>query len=108
MITWRQARSSRAIFVACLLVGLVAADWLACLVLRHRMRTEYAAWVETVTAQGWTVHSQAIGEGGFPFGATLDLTAFALSGGHAMLPGGLDWHAERVIVSAGLAHPVSP
>ncbi len=84
---------------------LVGADWLACVALRARMRTEYAAWVATVTAQGWTVRSANVGEGGFPFGATLTLTGFDLSGGHAMLPGGLDWRSERVIVSAGLAHP---
>ena len=69
------------------------------------MRGEYVAWVATLSAQGWVVHSQAVSEGGFPFGATLVLTDFDISGGHAMVPGGLDWHAERVVVSAGLAHP---
>ena len=96
---------ARALVLAALVLLLPVVDWVACLALRHRMRAEYAAWVATVSAQGWVVHSQDVAEGGFPFGATLTLTGFALSGGHAMLPGGLDWHAERVVVSAGLAHP---
>jgi hypothetical protein len=96
----------RLIVAAALVLLLAGADWLACAALRHRMRAEYAAWVATVTAQGWTVHSSGLSEGGFPLGATLTLTGFTLSGGHAMLPGGLDWRAERVIVSAGLAHPL--
>lgn len=95
---------TRLILLAVVLL-LPAADWLGCVALRHRMRAEYAAWVETLSAQGWAVHSQSVSEGGFPFGATLVLTEFNISGGHAMLPGGLDWHAERVVVSAGLAHP---
>jgi hypothetical protein len=32
------------------------------------------------------------------------MTGFSLSGGHAMLPGGLDWHADRVVLSLGLLH----
>jgi hypothetical protein len=90
--------------VAVLLL-LPGADWLACAALRHRMRAEYAGWVATLSAQGWAVQSHAVSESGFPFGATLVLSDFKISGGHAMLPGGLDWHAERVVVSAGLAHP---
>ena len=97
-------KRTRLIILAAVLL-LPAADWLACMALRHRMRAEYAAWVETISAQGWTVHSQAVSEGGFPLGATLVLTDFNISGGHAMVPGGLDWHGERVVVSASLAHP---
>ncbi len=95
----------RLALIAALFLLLAGADWLACLALRARLRAEYLAWASTVTAQGWMVHSAAVSESGFPFSATLTLTGFALSGGHAMLPGGLDWRSERVIVSAGLAHP---
>ena len=89
---------------AALAALLAAADWLACLALQHRMRGEYAAWVQTITSQGWTVRTNAVAEAGFPAGASLTITGLDLSGGHAMLPGGLDWRADRVVLSLGLLH----
>lgn len=83
-------------------VALVAADGLACAALQHRMHREYAAWVDTISSQGWTVHTDTVRDGGFPFGATLTITGLDLAGGHAMLPGGLDWHADRLVLSLGL------
>jgi hypothetical protein len=94
----------KVIALAALAVLLPAADWLACAALRHRMRAEYTAWVSTVTSQGWTVHTDRLAEGGFPTGATLTLTGLDLAGGRAMLPGGLDWRADRVVLSLGLLH----
>lgn len=90
--------------LAAIVVLLPALDWLACTMLQRRMGHEYAAWVSTITSQGWSVRTQAISEGGFPEGATLTITGLDLSGGHAMLPGGLDWHADRVVLSLGLLH----
>jgi hypothetical protein len=89
---------------AALAVLLMAGDWLACQALQHRMRGEYAAWVQTITSQGWSVRTDAVAESGFPAGATLTITGLDLSGGHAMLPGGLDWRADRVVLSLGLLH----
>jgi hypothetical protein len=90
--------------IALTLVLLPALDWAACQVLQHRMRAEYAAWSATITSQGWALRADRVNEGGFPFGATLTLNDLTLSGGRAMLPGGLDWHAERVRLSIGLLH----
>jgi hypothetical protein len=87
-----------------LAILLPMADWLACSLLQRRMRAEYAAWAATITSQGWTLRADKVSEGGFPFGATLTLSDLDLAGGRAMLPGGLDWHAERVRLSIGLAH----
>ena len=89
-----------------LLVGLAlllpGADWIACIILQHRMRAEYLGWATTITSQGWSVRSDTVAEGGFPFGATLLLNNFNLSGGHAMMPGGLDWHSDRIRLTLGL------
>jgi hypothetical protein len=95
---------NRLIGLAALIVLLPAADFLGCTLLQYRMRAEYAAWVDTITKQGWSVRTEAVIEGGFPTGATLTITGLDLSGGHAMLPGGLDWRADRVVLSLGLLH----
>jgi hypothetical protein len=105
--TAKKARLMRTRSLTLLVIGLLvisAADWAACSVLQHRMRAEYAAWAATITSQGWSLRADKVSEGGFPFGATLTLSDFALSGGRAMLPGGLDWQAERVRLSISLMH----
>jgi len=42
---------------------------------------------------------------GFPWGARLIVPSLSLSGGRAVLPGGVDWHAERVVLSVALLSP---
>jgi hypothetical protein len=94
----------RLIALGALALLLPAADVLACIALQHRMADEYANWSRTMTSQGWTIRADHVAEDGFPAGATLTITGFSLSGGHAMLPGGLDWHADRLVLSLGLLH----
>jgi hypothetical protein len=95
---------NRLIALAAVAVLLPSLDWAACAILRHRMRTEYAAWTAAITSQGWTVHADKLREDGFPTGATLTIKNLDLAGGRAMLPGGLDWRASRVVLSLGLLH----
>ena len=94
----------RLIAAAGLVVVLPALDWAACALLQRRMHAEYDAWTATVSSQGWVVRSTGITEGGFPFGATLAIQGLDLAGGRAMLPGGLDWRSERVLLSLSLLH----
>ena len=95
---------NRWIGLALAVLLLPAADWLACRALQYRMRNEYASWIATIGSQGWAVHSDAVNEGGFPAGATLTITGLDLSGGRALLPGGLDWRADRVVLTLPLLH----
>jgi hypothetical protein len=92
----------RLIGLAALIVLLPAADFLGCMLLQYRMRAAYTGWVDTITKQGWAVRTDGVTKGGFPTGATLTITGLDLSGGRAMLPGGLDWRADRVVLSLGL------
>jgi hypothetical protein len=95
---------NRGIVLAAVALLLPAADFVACIVLQHRMADEYANWAKTLSSQGWSVHADSFEEDGFPTGAIVTMKGFSLSGGHAMLPGGLDWHADRVVLSLGLLH----
>lgn len=88
-----------------LLAALLALDWLGCHWLLGRMQAEYAQWQSAAESQGWRVSSESVSGGGFPFGATLKISELTLSGGQALVPGGLDWHAQRVMLSLSLLHP---
>jgi hypothetical protein len=87
------------------LVALLALDWLGCRWLLQRMQTEYAQWQRDAESQGWRVSSAAATGGGFPLGATLKIPDLTLSGGQALVPGGVDWHAQRVMLSLSLLNP---
>jgi Uncharacterized protein conserved in bacteria (DUF2125) len=91
--------------IAVLAVGLALLDWLGCHLLLQRMQTEYAQWQLAAETQGWRVTSAPVEGGGFPLGATLKISELTLSGGQALVPGGLDWHAQRVTLSLSLLHP---
>jgi len=88
-------------FMICLAVG----DYVACRVLQTRMQHAYDGWVDTMQRQGWTVHTGRVTSQLTPLGASLVLGDVSVDGGRAVLPGGLSWHAERLVVSISLAHP---
>jgi hypothetical protein len=87
------------------LAALLALDWVGCRVLLRRMQAEFAQWQLAAESQGWRVASAAVMGGGFPLGATLKISGLSLSGGQALVPGGLDWHAQRVMLSLSLLRP---
>jgi hypothetical protein len=88
-----------------MLAALLALDWLGCHWLLGRMQVEYAQWQLAAESQGWRVSNEHVAGGGFPFGATLKISELTLSGGQALVPGGLDWHAQRVVLSLSLLRP---
>ncbi len=91
--------------IAASLGVLLVLDWLGCRLLLQRMQAEFALWRHSAESQGWRVSSAGISGGGFPFGATLKISELTLSGGQALVPGGVDWHAQRVVLSLPLLHP---
>ena len=87
------------------LVLLVGADWLACRALMSNMKGQFNQWAHNLRDQGFTV-AYGPPRGSFsPWGARLIVPALSISGGKAMLPGGLIWHAERVDLSLALLQP---
>jgi hypothetical protein len=93
------------LLIAASLAVLAGADLLACRVLQGNVRTIYTRWAHVMADQGWEVGGGPLEQDGAPFGARLVIPAFSLSGGRAMVPGGLDWHAQRMVLSIGLLHP---
>jgi hypothetical protein len=91
--------------MAASLAVLAGADWAACRVLGARVAATYTRWAQIMTDQGWAVGGGALRQDGAPWGARLIIPAFSLSGGRAMVPGGLDWHAQRLVLSISLLHP---
>lgn len=96
-----------AVRVAACLVVLVALDWVVCELLLRRLQASYAQWQQSVESQGWEVTTGPVAGGGFPLGAALRISEVTLRGGQALVPGGVDWHAQRVELGIGLLHPWS-
>ncbi len=93
----------RAILLAfCLAAG---ADWLACKLLDQRAHAAFDRWSRVMVDQGWTVHTGAVTEDGMPFGARLTVRDLTVSGGQAMVPGGLDLHSDQIVLSLPLSSP---
>ena len=64
-------------------------------------------WIEEAQAHGWTVSAGERSTGGWPFAATLAVDRAGIAGGEHIVPGGLTWSADRVVVSVSLAHPLT-
>jgi hypothetical protein len=93
----------RAILLAvCLAAG---ADWLACKVLARRAHAAFDHWSQVMMDQGWSVHTGQVTEDGMPFGARLTVRDLTVSGGQAMVPGGLYIHSEQIVLSLPLISP---
>jgi len=71
----------------------------------QQLATGLAEWDATQHENGWTLSAGTPSPGGFPLGATLTLPRTTLSGGADILPGGIDWTAERVVLRLALLHP---
>ena len=97
----------RLIFVACLFFGLTAGDWLACRALMSTMREQFKHWVQSLRNQGFTVTYHDLQGSYAPWSVRLIVPDLSVSGGKAMLPGGLNWHAERLDLSLSLLNPAT-
>jgi hypothetical protein len=58
-----------------------------------------------LTDEGWKVHTGAVTDDGWPFGARLAVHDLTITGGMATVPGGLDLHSEQVVLSLNLLSP---
>jgi hypothetical protein len=94
---------ARTLFLMLLL--LAGADWLACRVLDRQVHRAFDRWTQVMTDQGWSVHAGAVAEDGFPFGAVLTVRDLSVTGGRAMVPGGVDVQTRRVVLSLAIAKP---
>ncbi len=84
---------------------LVAAHTLYWHTLSTRLEQGFEAWAAARRAQGWNVAYGAPQRGGWPLAARLDVPDLWLSGGQALVPGGIAWSAPRTALRLGLINP---
>jgi hypothetical protein len=101
MRRWRR----RSIALLALPLALLAADTIYWWVAEQRLGENFAAWVALRRSDGWTITSDAPQRGGWPAAAVLTLPGVSLSGGNAIVPGGLAWRADRLSLEVALARP---
>lgn len=73
--------------------------------LSTRLEEGFEAWAASRRAQGWNVAYGAPQRGGWPLAARLDVPDLWLSGGQALVPGGMAWSAPRTALQLGLLNP---
>ncbi len=62
-------------------------------------------WIGDARRQGWVVTERERVRGGWPFAATLAIAQPEIAGGDALLPGGLRWSSQRLILAVSLFDP---
>jgi hypothetical protein len=92
-------------FVVFCLLAATAVDWFACRVLMSTTRGQFKHWAQSLREQGFLVTYRPPRGSFVPWRVRLIVPALAVSGGKAMLPGGLNWHAEQVNLSLSLLAP---
>ncbi len=86
-------------------VLLAVLDTLAWRIGTDQLATGADRWIADARRQGWVVTEQKRVRGGWPFAATLAIAGTEITGGHALLPGGLRWSSQRLTLAVSLFHP---
>jgi hypothetical protein len=71
-------------------------------VMSGRLEDGWRIWSESRRAQVWQILHATPVPGGWPWAATLTLSDFRMAGGRGMLPGGLEWQAESLVLRVAL------
>ena len=87
------------------LAALALLDTLAWRVATAQLSTGADRWIADARRQGWVVTEQERVRGGWPFAAELAIAGPQVAGGDAMLPGGLRWSAQRLVLAVSVFHP---
>ncbi len=90
-----------------LAAGALSADTLLWVTGSQILATRTTRWVEEAQAGGWTVIAGERSTGGWPWAAALVIDRAGIAGGEHLVPGGLTWSADRVVVSVSLFHPLT-
>lgn len=102
----RVTRTQRLIAIlGCAALAVGAADIALCQFLGGILRARFAAWEHAMAAQGFTIRHGALQRVNYPWGVQLQAPGFAVSGGRAMVPGGIAWGTERLSLALALWAP---
>jgi hypothetical protein len=94
---WRAGRLALGATLAIVLLA-AAGHALLWLWLCGRVEEGFEAWAASRRSEGWRVAHGAPRRGGWPFAAALTVPEFRLRGGAGLLPGGVDWRAEALVL----------
>jgi hypothetical protein len=92
-------------FIIGLLGFAFAADAAFWVIATHRLAQAVGGFEEQLRALGWHVEAGAPVRMGWPFDAVLAVPSPSLQGGETLLPGGLSWRADRLLIGLSLLHP---
>lgn len=71
----------------------------------HQLDRGFHDWASASRAEGWQVSSAEPQHGAWPLAAILIVPDVSVTGGEDQIPGGLAWHAQRVLIELSLFHP---
>jgi hypothetical protein len=84
---------------------LLAAGTLYWRIAVRNLENGFADWEAQQRAAGWAVQHRPPVRGGWPLAATLTVPALSLAGGNSMVPGGLAWSSDRLVLRVALSRP---
>ncbi len=87
------------------LVALVILDTICWWIVTSQLAATADRWIAQQRRQGWVITEQERSRGGWPFAATLTLHQPEVAGGDALLPGGLRWSSQRLLLSVSAFRP---
>ena len=92
--------------VMLLLAGsLLIADTCVWLEMQRQLDRKLDWLIHKAAASGWQIRASSGAWGGWPATATRILIAPRLQGGDNLLPGGITWSGEKIVVSVSFLHP---
>jgi len=103
----------RKVLIAACWVAAVAvvADTLAWQIASRQLRAGVERFAAQATRQGWVVNQGhdvcPCTATGWPLAVRLNIDAPAIAGGDGLVPGGLAWSADHMVVSLSLRHPTT-
>ena len=71
------------------------------------MSRQFNQWAQSLRDQGFTVTHRDLQGSWLPWSVRLIVPGLTVSGGKAMLPGGLNWHADQLDLSLALLTPTT-
>ena len=88
-----------------ILAALAGLDTLLWRVAATQLAAGVDRWTEDAGRQGWVVTQGPRLLAGWPFAARLVIGKAAITGGVQLVPGGLSWFSQRIVLTVSLFHP---
>ena len=91
----------------CTVAAVLCLDTLAWRIAVAQLEGAADRWMAQARLGGWSVSDQGRVRGGWPWAATLAFSDVQTEGGDRLMPGGLSWSANRLVLSLALLQPAT-